>query len=169
MMVAVLAMTPGVSEAAKKNKTDHALLCRGTCAVNDDFAIYCGLKPAGKPYNLHISGSTFGGTGVGTVTITFLDTDLITFNVPAGDSFSITQALGGVPDVDNVVKITATGGVETMMVSLHAKKGGRDPFDEELDGGDKEKDNYCLTSPCSDGSTSAEALFGDTGAAPACI
>ena len=158
MMVAVLAMTPGVSEARKK-KTDHALLCRGSCAVNPDFAIYCGLEKAGKPYNLHISGSTFGGTGVGTVTITFLDTDLITFNVPAGDSFSMTHALGGVPGVDDVVKITATDGVETIMASLHAKKGGKDPFDEELDGGDAEKDNFCLTEPDSDGSTSAAALF----------
>lgn len=169
VMVAVLAITPGVSEAGKKKKTDHALLCRGSCAVNDDFAIYCGLKPAGKPYNLHISGSTVGTDVDGEIIITFLDGDLIRFEVPDGESFSITQALGGVPDVDNVVKITATGGVETMMVSAHAKKGGKDPFDETLDGGDAEKDNYCLTSPCSDGSTSAEALFGDTGAAPACI
>ena len=155
VMVAVLAMTPGVSEA-KKKKTDHALLCRGSCG--GDTAIYCGLRKAGKPYNLHISASTFGA-GAGTVRITFRDGDFITFEVPDGESFSITQALGGVPGVDDVVKITATGGVETMMVSLHAKKGGKDPFDEELDGGDAEKDNFCLTEPDSDGSTSAAALF----------
>ena len=168
MMVAVLTMTPGVSEAGRK-KTDHALLCRGSCAVNDDFAIYCGLRKAGKPYNLHISGSTASGFAAGEIRITFLDGDFIRFNVPDGESFSITQALGGVPDVDDVVKITATGGVETMMVSLHAKKGGKDPFDETLDGGTARKDNYCVTSPCSSGSTTAEALFGDTGTAPACI
>ncbi len=169
VMVAVLAMTPGVSEAAKKGRTDHALLCRGSCAVNDDFAIYCGLNlNKNKPYTLHISASTFGA-GSGTVRITFRDGDFITFEVPDGESFSISQALGGVPGVDDVVKITGTGGVETMMVSLYRERGGRDPFDETLDGGDAEKDNYCVTSPCSDGSTSAEALFGDTGTAPACI
>ncbi len=170
VMVAVLAMTPGVSEAGKmgKKKTDHALLCRGSCAVNDDFAIYCGLEPEGKSYNLHISASTFGA-GAGVLKLTFLDTDFMKFDVPADGSFSMTQALGGVPGVDDVVKITAEGGVETMMVSLYREKGGRDPFDETLDGGDAEKDNFCVTSPCSDGSTSAEALFGDTGAAPDCI
>ena len=168
VILAVLAIIPRVSEG-KKGRADHALLCRGSCAVNPDFAIYCGLNLDKKrPYTLHISASTFGA-GSGTVRITFRDTDLITFEVPDGESFSITQALGGVPGVDDVVKITGTGGVETMMVSLYREKGGRDPFDETLDGGDAEKDNFCVTSPCSDGSTSAEALFGDTGTAPACI
>ncbi len=167
VMVAVLAMTPGVSEAAKKGRTDHALLCRGSCAVNDDFAIYCGLNlNKNRPYTLHISASTFGA-GSGTVRITFRDTDFITFEVPDGEALSITQALGGVPGVDDVVKITREGGIESLMVSLHAKKGGKDPFDETLEpGGDAEKDNYCLTSPCSDGSLSAAIIFGDT--APVC-
>ena len=154
MMVAVLAMTPGVSEA-KKGKTDHSLLCQ-SCG---DTAIYCGLKKPGKPYNLHISASGVGLSGAGEVRITFKDGDFIRFDVPDGESFSMTQALGGVPGVDDVVKITRDGGIESLMVSLHAKKGGKDPFDETLDGGDAEKDNYCLTAPDSDGVTSAEAMF----------
>ena len=155
MMAAVLAMTPGVSEA--KKRTDHALLCRGSCGGGDT-AIYCGLAPPGRPYNLHIAASTFGA-GAGVLKLTFQDGDFMKFDVPADGSFSMTHALGGVPGIDDVVKITGEGGVETIMASLHRKKKGKDPFDEKLDGGDAENDNYCITAPDSDGVTSAEAMF----------
>ena len=82
----------------------------------------------------------------GSVTITFDDGDSITFLVPSGTSFSTTQALGGVPEVDTLVRITATGDLTVMMASAKVKLKATDPFDE-----DSESDNYCLTAPGDDG------------------
>jgi hypothetical protein len=87
---------------------------------------------------LHISGTASGAAGA--FLIKFLDDDAMGFLVPADSTVSTTQALGGVPGVDTTVKITATGGVHSMMASVLVQEGATDPF-----GGDGRKDNFCVT------------------------
>lgn len=113
-------------------QSDHALLGPG------DDSIYCGVGHKAEPYTLNVSAA--GGTAGGTLTIQFGDGDTIAFQIPANASFSTTQALGGVPGVDNVVKITASSSVA--MASVQANAGATDPFTE-----DGELDNFCLTKP----------------------
>ena len=122
-------------------QADHALY-----DGDGDTAIYCGVAndDEAEPWTLHVSASAIESAG--SVTITFDDSDSITFLVPEGTSFSTTQTLGGVPEVDTLVRITATGDLTVMMASAKVKLKATDPFDE-----DSESDNYCLTAPGDDG------------------
>ena len=116
-------------------QSDHALFLAPE-------RVYCGVAMIGKqaePYTLHVS-ATNPGASPATLTITFGDRDSIGFEVPAHSSFSTTQALGGVPGVDDVVKITIPGGAA--MASVQVRAGAKDPF-----AGDGELDNFCLTKP----------------------
>ncbi|MBI3668076.1 MAG: hypothetical protein HY236_17895 [Acidobacteria bacterium] len=136
---------------------DHSLFFDGSSPA--DKAIYCGVQE-GKGYTLHISGTASGAPG--SFIITFRDGDAMGFNVPNGSTYSTTHDLGGVPGVDDTVRITATGGVHSMMVSVLAQDGAKDPFDETLDGAPKEKDNFCtrldVLGGGEAGRTSAQAL-----------
>ena len=133
-------------------QADHALYD----GVSDT-AIYCGVAEGdeAEPWTLHVSASAVETNG--SVTITFDDGDSITFLVPSGTSFSTSQALGGVPTVDTLVKITATGSLTVMMASAKVKLKATDQFDEFSDGGDAESDNYCLTAPGDPGAGVAPA------------
>lgn len=120
-------------------QSDHALLSPS------DTAVYCGVAMVGnqgEPYTLHV-GATNPGGAAATLFIRFGDGDAIGFEVPAHTSFSTTQELGGVPDVDNVVKIEMAGGAA--MASVRVRAGARDPF-----ANDGEQDNFCLTKNNSD-------------------
>ena len=124
---------------ADENRSDHALFFTGS--TPPDTAIYCGVRQEGKKgkaYTLHISGTASDADG--TFVITFLDEDPMGFLVPQGSTYSTTHALGGVPTVDTTVRITATGGVHSIMASVLAEEGAKDPFV-----GDGEKDNFCVT------------------------
>ncbi|MBI2913543.1 MAG: hypothetical protein HYY03_06445 [Chloroflexi bacterium] len=137
--------TPGVaadSGGDGHDQSDHALFGSG------DTAIYCGVEQSkAEPWILHVSATA--PSSAGTLRITFGDGDSIGFRVAAGGSFSTTQALGGVPGVDNVVKLTAESGVTDMMASALVPRGGaKDPFPN-----DGEKDNFCLTKDGDPGDT----------------
>jgi len=135
-------------------QSDHALFGPG------DTAIYCGVAPGkgAEPYTLHVSATPdVSGTTTEanrTLTITFGDTDSITFKVGPNTSFSTTQELGGVPGVDDVVKITVGAGITSAMASVKVRAGVKDPFS-----GDGELDNFCLTKPGDDGSLPATHVF----------
>lgn len=125
-------------------QSDHALFGPG------DTAIYCGVATIGnqgEPYTLHVAATA--PSAAGTLTITFGDGDSIGFSVPVGGSFSTTQELGGVPGVDDVVKITAVGGVTGAMASVKVRAGAKDPFSGDIPVGatKAEQDNFCLTKP----------------------
>jgi hypothetical protein len=147
--------TPGQTA----NDSDHGLFC--TCSSPADTAVYAGVKKfagkANRHYTLHISATASGSAG--TFVINFRDGDTMGFQVPADTSVSTTQALGGVPGVDDIVKITQTGGVISMMVSVLAEAGARDPFDETLDGVAAQNDNFVVTEPGEAGHTSAASIF----------
>ena len=92
-----------------------------------------------EPWILRISATA--GSSAGFVRITFNDADFVAFPIPANQSFSLTQTLGGVPGVDDLVKVEITGGSGGVaMVSALARPDTDDPFS-----GDSERDNYCLT------------------------
>ena len=102
------------------------------------------------------------GTTAGFLRITFTggtpsNGDFVAFYIPANQSFSVTQTFGGVPDVDDLVKVEITGGdagTGAGIVSALVRTGAVDPFS-----GDSETDNYCLTG--------TSASTGDAGVASA--
>jgi len=81
------------------------------------------------------------------------------FPVSAGMTLSTTQQLKGVFNVDDVVKITAAGGVQSMMASVATGIDAEDPFDETLDGGSARGNHFCLTAPKEPGRTSAASII----------
>lgn len=145
---------------ASHSLSDHGLFC--TCSSPSDTAVYAGVrKVAGArnfSYTLNISATASGSAGA--FRINFRDGDSMGFTVPADSTISTSHALGGVPGVDDIVKITAEGGVNSMMVSVQAAAGAQDPFDETLDaGGVADHSNFVVTAPSEAGSTSAAAIF----------
>ena len=100
---------------------------------------YCGVGTKVEPWELHVAYSPGGSAG--TLTIGFRDGSSIPFPVAANSSFSLTQAMGGVPGVDDLVRIDITGG--GAWVSARARSGARDPFVEPV----AEKDNFCINIP----------------------
>jgi len=140
---------------------DHSLFFTGSSPADE--AIFCGVQ-IGKGYTLHVSGTASGTPG--SFIINFRDGDAMGFEVPAGSTYSTTHDLGGVPFVDDIVRITRTGGVNSMMVSVQVSQGAVDPFDETLDFAPAEKDNFCTRSVVGgsagsgeSGNTSAKAIF----------
>jgi len=141
---------------------DHSLFF-GDGTTGTDEAIFCGVQ-IGKGYTLHVSGTASGTPG--SFIINFRDGDAMGFEVPAGSTYSTTHDLGGVPFVDDIVKITRTGGVNSMMVSVQVSQGAVDPFAESLDFEPNVHDNFCTRSVVGgsagsgeSGNTSAKAIF----------
>ena len=100
---------------------------------------YCGVGKKVEPWELHVAYSPGGSAG--TLTIGFRDGSSIPFPVAANSSFSLTQAMGGVPGVDDLVRIDITGG--GAWASARVRSGARDPFLEPV----AEKDNFCINIP----------------------
>ena len=129
--------------SADDNKQSDHMLLDGNAIPAPEHG-YCGVGKKVEPWQLHVSYSPGGGGG--TLTIQFRDGSSIAFPVPSGSSFSLTQAMGGVPGVDDLVRIDITAG--GAWVSALARSGARDPFDEPPPA---EKDNFCLNVPAERG------------------
>lgn len=140
-----IAMLPYVSYGAPLEQTDHAIIGAGE-------NVYCGVKNTAnrEPWILHVA-ATVGGGG-GTLTIMFRDGDVLDFNIAANSSFSTVQAMGGVPDVDDVVRVNGSAGVTGMVSARVIRNGTRDPF-----GGDGFEDNFCNNTTDEPGATLAGA------------
>lgn len=135
----ILFATPVPTVSADgQNQSDHMLI-----SAPDVEHGYCGVGKKGEPWELHLaySPSRFLSGTSGTLTIGFRDGSSIPFPVAADSSFSLTQAMGGVPGVDDLVRIDITAGLA--WVSARAQSGARDPFTEPV----PEKDNFCINIP----------------------
>ena len=83
--------------------------------------------------------------------------------MPANSSLSLTQSMGGVPTVDDLVKIEILGGdagTKVAMVSASARHQSRDPFDEAGDAVNPSpagRDNLCLTCQVATGDPGCES------------
>lgn len=136
----------------------HTLFFTGSTPPST--AIYCGTmatQQTATPYTLYVSATAIGSAG--SFRITLRNGSAMTFPVPAGMTSSTTQNLTGVLNVDDVVKITAIGGVQSMMASVATRAGAEDPFDETLDGAPARGNNFCLTAPTEPGRTSAASII----------
>jgi hypothetical protein len=138
MLVAFLPLAlfanPAPAMSANDKQSDHMLIDASAGEHG-----YCGVGKKVEPWGLHLAYSP--GASSGTLTIQFRDGSSIPFPVAANTSFSLTQAMGGVPGVDDLVRIDITAG--GAWVSARAQSGARDPFVEPV----PEKDNFCINIP----------------------
>jgi len=132
-LVAVVAAFPLSLLAQGAERTDHMHLPAA------DGVGYCGIERHAEPWTLHIAASASANAAV--LTVEFRDGDSITFNIPANTSFSLTEAMGGVPEVDDLVRITLTGEGADSWVSARARPNTTDPF---IEPGAPESDNLCV-------------------------
>ena len=101
--------------------------------------VWCGVATLGEPWELHISVAVTGAGGG--VKITFDDATSVTFPIPVVSSFSLTQAMGGRPTVDGLVKVEITAGTGGVgWVSALARPDATDAFTE----GSPLSDNFCI-------------------------
>ena len=106
---------------------------------------YCGLGTNAEPWTLSIAASGVAVLpGAGKLNVEFRDGTSITFNIGTNNSISLTQQMGGVPGVDDLVRITLSGsgavGAEAW-VSARARPNAKDPF---IEPGAPEDDNLCV-------------------------
>jgi hypothetical protein len=115
-----VAIAGGDHDGPGTKKAAHSLFC--DCSTPPDTHLVCGTTKANKPYTLNIAATASGGPGG--FTIVFRDGDTMGFSVPDGSSFSTSQSLGGVPNVDTPsVMIVPSGEVHSMMASVAAHDG----------------------------------------------
>ena len=145
VIAAVVALSPsvraqgGLGPPTGVDQTDHMLL-------PDTEVGYCGLEKNAEPWTLSITASGVNPTtsSPGLLTIEFRDGDAITFKIPPNSAISLTQQMGGVPGVDDLVRITvsptSTQAVHAW-VSARARPNATDPF---IEPGAPEADNLCV-------------------------
>lgn len=154
VILAVVAMPLFSGCGAYIPQHDHALSFTGS--TPPDTAIYCGVQASPQmavPYTLYVGATAIGSAGA--FRITFRDRSSMVFPVPVGTTLSTTHVLGRTPGKDDVVKITAEGGVQSMMASVSAGGYDEDPFDEPP----AQSDNFCITAPREPGSASAARII----------
>ena len=100
-----------------------------------DFALFDGTNPANQPdsgavcgargtYTYYVAVSNFGAAGV--VRITYADGDFVNYQIPAGGSFSFSQAAGstaektGSPAADRAVRLSNGGSGAQLAGSMSA-------------------------------------------------
>ncbi len=145
---------------------DHALFFTGS--TPPDTAIYCGVKASQQmavPYTLYVSATAIGSDGYFQIAFHDRNRPLMRTHVGTDKTESITLNLTGSPNGDDVVKITRTDGVQSMMASVEVRSGSsildrpEDPFDETQEGAWARSDNFCLTAPRDPGSRSAAKMI----------
>ena len=141
--VAVLAVVafPGLSagQTSTAGEADFMILNNQAPLAGSNVG-YCGVGKGAEPWTLNVAASNGGGT----LTIQFRDGDLVSFVIPAGDTISLTESFGGVPTVDDLVRISLSGdGVSAPdgVVSALARPNATDPF---IEPGLPESDNLCV-------------------------
>jgi hypothetical protein len=138
---AVLPVQKAATALGGDRQSDHAL-----ALVDVEGAkVFCGVFNK-EAWILRV---TAAGLGVdGSVDLTFNDSDSISYPVLASSSFYAEYAFGGVPGVDNIVRVEGTD-IDEMVVSAESPGGlAIDPFDENDNGIIKdnkdELDNFCV-------------------------
>ena len=128
----------GKSPAVGNARHDFAFF-DATNAQDPDAGVACGAELAnGKPvpFIYHVAVSNFGSAAT-FLRITYDDGDLVRFAIPAGTSFSLTQAAGSTNGVDELITFTDESGnslAGTVSVEVPA---GAKPVDD--------LDSFCVT------------------------
>jgi hypothetical protein len=100
-LVALLASS---TAATAKQSSAFALLNSG------DTSVQCGAKRGGSvaSFVYHVAVTNIGLLGA--VRVTYADSTFVDYQIPAGGSFSFSQAGGSTKNVDDLITVSGTGG-----------------------------------------------------------
>ena len=136
------------------------------------WVVYCGVATKAEPYVVDVAVTNparDSNQGTGWLNVALQDDESwhdpgrFEYSVPFNDSYSFGLTLGGVPDHDQMVRITSLplgdengGGVPFRgIASVRAQSGAGDPFD-----GDGRTDNFCVSIGLDGVAIEGEALPG---------
>jgi hypothetical protein len=102
----------GDDEHGRGQKSDFALLDQEPTVA--DVSVQCAASNGTKPqaFTMHVTMTNradLGGTD-GFVRVTYHDTDFVDYAIQKNTTVQISLAGGGTPGVDDVIKVTSTGG-----------------------------------------------------------
>jgi hypothetical protein len=107
LSVALVALAAFSTVASAKQQSDHALLN----GPGGDTSVQCGSKRGNGPASfVYFVTMTNVALVPGAIRVTYADNDFVDYLIPAGGSFSFSQAAGGTKNVDDLITVTATGG-----------------------------------------------------------
>jgi hypothetical protein len=90
-----------------RQRSDFALLN----GPGGDTSVQCGAKRGNGPASfVYFVTMTNVAAVPGAIRVTYADNDFVDYLIPAGASFSFSQAAGGTKNVDDLVKVTAENG-----------------------------------------------------------
>ena len=108
-----------------QNKSDFALLNE----PGGDTSVQCGARqntPQNRPiaFTYYVTMANYGAAGF--VRVVYADGDLVQYPIPAGGSFSFSQAAGGTINVDDLIRVRGAGGASlvgsiSLLTHLNAK------------------------------------------------
>lgn len=84
-----------------------------------DTSVQCGAKRGGGPASFvyHVT-MTNVGPGAGTVRVTYADSTFVEYQIPAGGSFSFSQAAGSTKNVDDLITVSSGTGTAVLVGAL---------------------------------------------------
>jgi hypothetical protein len=92
--------------ASAAQRSDFALLNM----PGGDTSVQCGARRGNGPgsFTYHVTMTNVGAAGF--VRVDYADGDFVGYQIPAGGSFSFSQAAGGTKSVDDLIRVRGTGG-----------------------------------------------------------
>ena len=105
-----------------------------------DTSVQCGARRGNNPgsFTYFVTMTNFGATGF--IRVDYADGDLVQYQIPAGGSFSFSQAAGGTKNVDDLIKVSGSGGA-VLVGSMSAL------LDPGVQPHSALAPNFCTTSP----------------------
>jgi hypothetical protein len=104
LSMAFVTLLASSTVAGAKQNSDHALLN----GPGGDTSVQCGARRGNAPaaFVYYVTMTNLGGVAA-TVVVTYADSDSVAYQIPAGGSFSFSQAGGGTKNVDDLITVTA--------------------------------------------------------------
>ena len=122
--------------AGAAQRSDFALLNM----PGGDTSVQCGARRGNGPgsFVYYVTMTNLGAAG--SIHVLYADGDTVDYAIPAGGSFSFSQAAGGTKNVDDLIKVSGTAGT-SLVGSMSAL------LDPGVQSHPTLAPNFCTTSP----------------------
>ena len=106
LSLGIAAVLGSWSTGDAKQRSDFALLN----GPGGDTSVQCGAKRGNGPASFVYFVTMTNVGAAGAIRVTYADADFVDYQIPAGGSFSFSQAAGGTKKVDDLVTVTGENG-----------------------------------------------------------
>jgi hypothetical protein len=103
LSLGIVALLGSSTPGDAKQRSDFALLN----GPGGDASVQCGAKRGNGPASFVYFVTMTNVGDAGAIRVTYADNDTVDYQIPAGGSFSLSQAAGGTKNVDDLVTVSA--------------------------------------------------------------